>query len=287
MNSHDLEFAIEGCPHWRESIISSSEMLNDIATLMETLPRKELLHDSAFFIDFVHQSNLGEDVGTQTKAKTKELFTELLQVSQSPLLTIKAAIIETKNSFKALKYLTDIHQEMDNTGLITVQQICDLHKVLMTGLHHKAGKIRDTNVYTITPDGEKYVYPSFEEVERILYTIIDHHNDHMIQLQRADWTTYDKLVYLVKSAAWLLFNFVDAHPFSDGNGRMCRLLAGYTMMVINPFPVHPYHKTGTTSRNDFINSIVLCRRVDNRQPSRIAALLVDALDDGWRNYSNE
>ena len=33
--------------------------------------------------------------------------------------------------------------------------------------------------------------------------------------------TNDYTALLFKCAARLLFSFVDAHPFGDGNGRMC------------------------------------------------------------------
>ena len=36
-------------------------------------------------------------------------------------------------------------------------------------------------------------------------------------------------------AARLLFSFVDAHPFGDGNGRMCRLLANYVNIASSHF----------------------------------------------------
>ena len=41
-------------------------------------------------------------------------------------------------------------------------------------------------------------------------------------------------------AAWLLFKVVDVHPFIDGNGRMCRLLANRVLAMIFPFPVPIY-----------------------------------------------
>lgn len=157
----------------------------------------------------------------------------------------------------------------------------------MTGLHHRAGIIYDTDIYTITPDGEHYNYPSHLIVEELLYSIIDQHNHHMIILQERspNVSVHDRLVYLIKSAAWTVFNFVNAHPFSDGNGRMCHLLAGYVMTGINLFPVHPYHKDGLNFRQDYIDAINNCRRKADGKPSRLAALLLDALYEEWQTVT--
>ena len=41
---------------------------------------------------------------------------------------------------------------------------------------------------------------------------------------------------IFKSAAWLVFELLDLHPFSDGNGRLCRLLCSYVLSTCTPFP---------------------------------------------------
>ena len=294
--SEEIQFSIEESPPWRSSqdAKSSSEMLMDIVRWMkESSPVGEILPQEKsypLFIDFVHQSNLGEDVGTQTREETTELLEPLLRKKESST-PLQRERCETVNSYKALTTIAELSNEMEGTGMITVQQITDIHRILMAGLHHKYGEIRDTNVHTVTPDGERYNYPSHELVEDKLYNVIDRHNIHMKELQESTLSTYDKLVFLIKAAAWLLFNFVDTHPFTDGNGRMCRLLAGYTMMVITPFPIHPYYvqqdtqsSSSSSSREDYINAIVSCRRHSNQEPLLVAALLVDGLYHSWQTY---
>ena len=294
MSKGIIQFSIEENPPWRQSqdAKSSSDMIMDIVRWMEDSSyNDEILQQEkcyALFIDFVHQSNLGEDLGTQTKEETTELLEPLLRKKECCQMSIPIhrKSRETVNTFKALKKMSELCEEMEYSGMITVQQITDIHRILMTGLHHKCGMIRDTNVYTIRPDGERYNYPSYEVVEDKLYDIIDHHNSHMKQLEESNLRPYDKLVFLIKAAAWFLFNFVDVHPFADGNGRMCRLLAGYTMMSITPFPVHPYYvqNKSCSSRHDYINAIVSCTRHAHKEPSLIAALLLDGLYYGWQTF---
>ena len=46
----------------------------------------------------------------------------------------------------------------------------------------------------------------------------------------------DRLLSIFKSAAWLVFELLDLHPFSDGNGRLCRLVCSYVLSTCTPFP---------------------------------------------------
>ena len=188
----------------------------------------------------------------------------------------------------------ELHKEMGKTGMLTVQRVCEVHKVLLDGLHPKCGEIRNTPVYTTCQNGPHY-YPSPERAEQLFDYAIDRHNIHMDALQpekSVATTTLGKVEYLIKCAtveylikcaAWLLFKFVDAHPFSDGNGRMCRLLANYVLTLITPFPVALYH-TGCSNRSgrqDYIDAIVECRDDPEQRPCKLATLLVEGAWRGW------
>lgn len=41
-----------------------------------------------------------------------------------------------------------LYKISEHTGLLTVDHLCDVHKVLLRGLHDKNGKIRDSIVNT-------------------------------------------------------------------------------------------------------------------------------------------
>ena len=162
--------------------------------------------------------------------------------------------------------------------MLTVQQIFCLHSILLDGLHPCRGRIRESVVYTQTKDGETHYYPAPEVVESQLYGVIDHHNIHMESLENYQTTTAEKLEYLLKCAAWLLFHFVSAHPFVDGNGRTCRLLCNYVLGLLVPFPVSVYHNCKDRDpRDDYIDAIVRCRRSPTHDLSELAAMVAEGI----------
>ena len=96
--------------------------------------------------------------------------------------------------------------------------------------------------------------------------------------------TNDYTALLFKCAARLLFSFVDAHPFGDGNGRMCRLLANYVLSQITVFPVGLYHKSRPerSGRDDYIEAIIHCREHPEEGPGKLAAMIVESAWHGWK-----
>ena len=60
------------------------------------------------------------------------------------------------------------------------------------------------------------------------------------KLSSIEKNSQEEVDHVFKCASRLLFDFVDTHPFLDGNGHMCRLLASYVLNLITPFPVSLY-----------------------------------------------
>ena len=285
-----LKFEFEEHPSWRspEEKTATSEMLREIAELTDrykTLPEEAHKFSQNWFargmaVNYIYHSNVGEHVGTQTMDETETLlerfFDDELKESDN-----SQAKMETINTRKAMRAIHELHKEMEKTGMLTVQQVCEVHKVLLDGLHPKCGKIRESEVYTFCQNGSHF-YPSPQKAEKLFYSVIDQHNSHMAAFQSAA-TTREMVDYLFKCAAWLLFHFVNTHPFSDGNGRMCRLLANYVLSVITPFPVALYHThhSNRSGRQNYIDAIVECRNHPEQRPCKLATMLVEGAWWGW------
>ena len=285
-----LKFEFEEHPSWRSpEETTTSEMLREIAELTDrykTLPEEahkfsQIWFARAMAVNYIYHSNVGEDVGTQTMDETETLLERLFDEKELQESDKSKEKMETINTCKAMRAIHDLYKEMEKTGMLTVQQVCEVHKVLMDGLHPKCGKIRDSEAFTPCQNGPHF-YPSPQIAEQLFYSVLDRHNIHMASFKSAT-TTREMIDHLFKCAAWLLFHFVNTHPFSDGNGRMCRLLANYVLSVITPFPVALYHAhhSNRSDRQNYIDAIVECRNHPDQRPCKLATMLVEGAWWGW------
>ena len=290
MALNKLNYEFEDSPSWREVEVKTSEMISQITQWR--VKYNELLEDAKEFcdqqfaramaIDYIHNLNVGEMVGTQSQEDTEELLKKWFdEPSEKSQLDSKRTERETINTYKAMKLLRQKAKEMGMTGMLTVQEICDVHSLLLKDVHKDCGKIRTKEAYTHWHNGHHF-YPEPKLAECLLYSLIDHHNMNM-EKKPSSGDPNEYTEYIFKCAARLLFDFVDTHPFGDGNGRMCRLLANYVVSLITPFPVSVYHTRdrAQSGRKDYLDAIVHCREYPDEGPRGLAAMLVEGAWRGW------
>ena len=294
----ELDFKFEDRPKWRSldserPTRSTGGMIDDIVqfrTQFRDIPEQGKLFCRENFspimaVDCIYHLNIGEKVGTQTKEGTEAIIQSVLDKTASSEggRGEETEGKETMNTFKAMTKLHEIfHQEMDSQGLLTVEQVCEVHGVLMKGLHPNAGKPRTTEAYTVW-NGCPRFYPDASTARDRLYGLIDCHNIYVSSLPSK--YTKQEVEYVFKCAARLLFEFVDAHAFGDGNGRMCRLLANFVLNLITPFPVGLYYpgSNGQSGREDYINAIIQCHDNPVEGPCQLATMLVEGAWRGWKS----
>ena len=292
-----ISYEFEEKPEWRSVDKSTSAMIDDITACRKEYDEKFKNNSQPFVkkftscmaVDYIQNLNFEEMVGTQTLEDTEEVLSKFIENTKSDSevqSTQSTEKIETLNTYKAMEKFYKLHEAMERTGILTVDQINDIHKVLLKGLHPNCGTIRDTVAYTHWNKGPHF-YPPPQKVEGLLYALVDHHNICMDACP-SDTFSGEYNAYIFKCAARLLFEFVDTHPFGDGNGRMCRLLANHIVGLITPFPVTLYHKHEERSeRMDYINAIVRCREHPEEGPGELAAMLVEGAWHGWQKLLSE
>ena len=295
-----LDFNFNETPQWRQNgEKSTTEMLLDIIKFYENYQKLSQVEKDfcekrfvkLMTVKFVLNVNVGESVGTQTMDGTQavlEAYIENQAESNRPPSgtdTANDPRLVTINVYKALDEFFKLRDEMKKTGKLTVQQICDIHRILMDRLWKDAGEIRKAPAFTEW-NSEDYFYPDPIAVETIFYACIDHHCAHMTYYNKVlanKVPSVETFAYLFKCAARLLFDFVDTHPFGDGNGRMCRLLANYVLSLITPFPVVLYSTGEGSGRQDYMNAIVECRDHRDKGPGTLASMLIEGTWRGWKN----
>lgn len=126
-------------------------------------------------------------------------------------------ITEVENYYKALQEIENLAK--NKTG-ITLDEILKLHRIIISGLveQKKTGAFRPSDVYVIDDLGDgrekvRFKAPSAKKVPKLI--------DDLLK-----WLKVSKkeTVHPIIRAGVLHLQFVSIHPFTDGNGRIARLL---------------------------------------------------------------
>ena len=82
---------------------------------------------------------------------------------------------------------------------------------------------------------------------------------------------------------------VTLHPFDDGNGRLCRLLADHVLSAVFPFPIPALLDGSERRREVWLEALMNARDLSDpkltrtRAPSDYAALLIECAWLSWRD----
>ena len=136
------------------------------------------------------------------------------------------SILEVKNYQNAVR---EIEKLVEEGKPLSLDLILSLHKISMTGLvePEKLGNTRPGEIYIVDDYGEegdylRYKGPDASKVEGLLKEMIAWHK-----------SASDDELHPILKAAILHLQFVSIHPFTDGNGRMARLLTQWSLYMDN------------------------------------------------------
>ncbi|MBI4038983.1 Fic family protein [Candidatus Daviesbacteria bacterium] len=126
-------------------------------------------------------------------------------------------ILEVENYYHALKLLEKLSK---NKQAVTLPEVLKLHQAVITGLVElgKAGQFRPSDVYVLDDLGDgrellRFKAPPARTVSGLIEDLLD-----WLKQSRKEG------VHPVIRAGILHLEFVSIHPFTDGNGRVARLL---------------------------------------------------------------
>lgn len=248
-------------------------------------------------IDFVCHVQTEEDIGVKNKKETTRIIDKIHQDEKSPSQeeiheelerefgSVSSKMeMETYNLYVAYKHLRALQNDVDKKEqfecfcLIDVDEfITGVHDVLMNDLTDEpkpkrvkstpAGKF-STAIRKTTYNGETFFYPHFTEegfANASLQHLVDKYNDDVKKYKdmigKPKKPTKESLSLLFETAAKFLFVFLYLHPFSDGNGRLGRLLCCYLLQLFCPFPSPIYNVYSETERSDYVKILVEMRNL--------------------------
>ncbi|NLA24981.1 MAG: Fic family protein [Bacteroidales bacterium] len=150
-----------------------------------------------------------------------------------------------KDHFEAFQYIKKFAKQKRKLSLEFIQEIGELVMKNTGGITNTVfgsfdtskGDLRLAQVYV-----DKKYFPDYKKVPNLLEQLCKSVNDKIDMIKGAE---------ILKLAADLHYNFVNIHPFGDGNGRTARLLMNYIQIYHN----EPLIKIFSEDRAEYIDAL--------------------------------
>ena len=152
---------------------------------------------------------------TLTRKEVEKLLLEDQSVANRPIRDVLETL-QHESTFSGLL--------LRKARPIIMQTVLELHESVFKGVKADAGTWRRVNVRIA---GSKHVPPRMEKVVQEMETLLKEYDSR--DTEGAD-------VFVL--GAWFHHGFESVHPFSDGNGRVGRLLLNLHFLKHNWPPVH-------------------------------------------------
>lgn len=295
-----IDFRPLETPPWRTnpgSHPSTEDMVKDIVKFKKKWDSKSKSLDGGIVDDvrhkleakFFHHCNVGEDHGLKNldmlelflNSKNEFLIDECKKLSQEEQ--------ESLNLRDAYVYLlNEAERDKDCHGLLEESMLREVNKIILRNIPLAKNSTKP-GVFSNKPrmttfNGETYFYQQPEDMMSAVCTLLDRFNSlltHSLNLP----STEEQIENVFKSVAWLAFELLDLHPFSDGNGRVCRLLCSYVLNVICPFPSPIYNMYSESSVQDFEQTLVKTRQSVERKPEGLTTMIIESNWAFWKKLN--
>jgi len=295
-----LNFTLMDYPPWRNpqnKVKSVNDMISDIIKFQEKWAKENqrLAADTIkkglkrMELEFYFHVNNEEEHGLGTIEDTEAFIKASLSAQKENMSTSEQEVF---NLVHAHRKLQDIQQKADElTPLLDEETLKTVHELILKDIYMgnrtPAGRYSQ-NIRITEYKDEVYAYKNIKglSLEASVQTILDRYN-MMIETCKLNWqeSRKESIADLFKIASYLLFEMLDVHPFSDGNGRLCRLLVSYALSFATPFPSSVYNLwSDTTSKEVYIEAIVKTRKTATRNPHLLAAMIAECNWYGWKKF---
>ena len=249
-----------------------------------------------FLVDFVFHVNREEGHGLATYKDTKIFLRARDCSSERRVSTCSSLSVEEQetvnliNSYASLVAKVKSEEQISDYGLLEVGLLKDTHRLILQNIPQHRGLTKPgemSNKPRVTEfKGEIYHYANPDDMESAVINLLDKYNflyDSCFKEKGGRDEDID--VYsLFKTCSWFLFELLDLHPFSDGNGRLCRILCSYSLSALNPFPTPIYNVWRNSCKGDYIEALVEARMSPDRHPSALTTMIIECSFYGWENF---
>ncbi|XP_068672823.1 uncharacterized protein [Montipora foliosa] len=302
---YEINFDALENPTWRtqEGQMETVEgMISDIMKNHKRWKQEEDNHDKElvkkvkdkFLLEFITHVNREEEHGVSTVEETINILRPKVRPAHRLKRSQSIEERETMNLEKAYVYLLETtgEERPSDYGLLEVSLLEETHKIILHDIQPskknqtKPGQMSGERRVTEFK-GETYEYPQHEDMKNEVNKLLDKYNILFDACSKHGLNEEKDYYNFFKLCAWLLFELLDLHPFSDGNGRLCRILGSYLLSSFTPFPTPIYNVWTKSSKDDYKQALVDARKKHNRQPRALATMIIECNWCGWRNFLKE
>ncbi|XP_078349127.1 uncharacterized protein LOC144634056 [Oculina patagonica] len=300
-----LSFDAVENPGWRNSQeVSISKMITQImryhkeweeikssAGYDEKLVKKV---QKEFLVEFIFHVNMEEESGFGTFEETEKFLKSFYARGGNYKRQFSINEQETVNLMSAYEYLLEKikrEERASDYGLIEPYLLKETHRILMKDINLKEGSTKpgefSNNPRYTDFKGERYHYPHYpkpKDMVNAVDSLLDQYNNLFDLCTRDQLKDFDDFSYLFKTCAWLLFELLDLHPFSDGNGRLCRILCSYVLSKFTPFPTPVYNVWTESKKDDYKQALWDTRVSGKRLPTALTTMIIECNYHGWRKF---
>jgi len=176
-----------------------------------------------------------------TETDTKVLIETDITAAGKPLKDH----LMVKDHFAAFQFVTEQAKQKRKLSIEFIQEIealvmkntGTLTNTVLGSFDTSKGDLRLAQVYV-----DKKYFPDYQKVPTLLQQLCNAVNDKINNVKNEN---------ILKLASDIHYNFINIHPFADGNGRTARLLMNYIQLYHNEPPI----KIFTENRADYINAL--------------------------------
>lgn len=176
-----------------------------------------------------------------TETDTKVLLENDITAAGKPL----SDHLMIKDHFAAFQFIKEQAKQKRKLSVEFIQEICRLvmkntgstTNTISGSFDTSKGDLRLAQVYV-----DKKYFPDYRKVLKLLEQLCKSVNEKIDTVKGAE---------IFKLSADVHYNFVNIHPFGDGNGRISRLLMNYIQLYHN----EPLIKIFTEDRVEYIDAL--------------------------------
>lgn len=200
-------------PLIQEELLARINEKTEQLNFMRPIPADALsrLHEEMRLVHTYHSNAI--EGNTLTLQETKLVLEEGLTIGGKSL----REHLEASNNAKAFDRMEELAKKKHAIDHVTIQEI---HEIVTRSILEDAGKYRTRNVRIA---GAVKTPPDWSKIVKLIDELIE--------------KVAESKKHPIETASFLHHRFVEIHPFSDGNGRVARLLTNLYLMARDYPPV--------------------------------------------------